>query len=180
MYMIASILACDVNGGIGLNNSLPWPKLKHDFKHFANLTKNHIIVMGFNTFKSLNFTPLPNRFNIVLIKKNTVVDTKYCKGGNILFIDDSDFLKIIALKKSLYSPIKKNIFIIGGVKVFDTYEEYVDMMYITRIFSAFEHDVYVKLDKLLKTFNDVLFKSTIFEDNNIYYQIESRMRNHYD
>lgn len=64
--------------------------------------------------------------------------------------------------------------------MFDTYEEYVDMMYITRIFSAFEHDVYVKLDKLLKTFNDVLFKSTIFEDNNIYYQIESRMRNHYD
>ena len=177
--MIASILACDVNGGIGLKNKLPWPTLKHDFKHFANLTRNQIIVMGFNTFASLNFKPLPNRFNIVLIKKNTVVDTKYNKGGNILFVDDSDFLKIIALKKSLYSPIKKNIFIIGGVKVFDSFEEFVDIMYITRIFSIFEHDVHVKLNKLLKTFNDVLFKSTIFEDNEIYYQIETRLRKQY-
>ena len=51
--MINSILACDNNGGIGYKDKLPWPYLKDDMEKFVSLTKNNIIVMGYNTFKSI-------------------------------------------------------------------------------------------------------------------------------
>ena len=47
-----AIIAVNNLGYIGLNNELPW-KCSEDLKHFKNLTENHIMLVGKNTFKTL-------------------------------------------------------------------------------------------------------------------------------
>jgi dihydrofolate reductase len=62
------IVAYCRNNGIGLKNTLPW-KLQADLSRFKYLTigdGNNAVVMGKNTWKSLNHKSLPKRSNIVL------------------------------------------------------------------------------------------------------------------
>ena len=61
------IVAMDKKNGIGLNNALPW-KFKKDMHFFREMTKgdgNNAIVMGKNTYLSIN-NKLPDRDNLVL------------------------------------------------------------------------------------------------------------------
>lgn len=63
------IVACDLNGLIGVNNDLPWHN-PTDLKRFKHLTKGHGIIMGRKTYESIP-TPkkgekLPGRNKYVL------------------------------------------------------------------------------------------------------------------
>ena len=49
---------------IGVNNELVF-HIKEDMKYFKEITTGHIVVMGYNTWKSLN-QPLKDRYNIVI------------------------------------------------------------------------------------------------------------------
>ena len=69
MSEVIIIAAVAKNNVIGKNNKIPW-YIKDDFKHFRELTTNHPIIMGKNTFLSLPKKPLPNRTNIVLTFKD--------------------------------------------------------------------------------------------------------------
>lgn len=151
--MIKAILACEKNGGIGNKGKLPWPFLKKDMEHFVSITKNQIIVMGFNTFKSLNYHPLIDRFNIVLIKRGELSQNDFLLGHkNLLFLNDDEFIKIIKLKKSLFSPIKKDIIIIGGAKVIESYFDMIDIIYLTKIEKEFDSDTFIDLKKIKENF----------------------------
>lgn len=57
------------NGVIGVNNSLPFNS-PTDMDYFKQQTVNNVVIMGNNTFKSLNCKPLPNRINIVVTPFN--------------------------------------------------------------------------------------------------------------
>ena len=59
-------------GAMGKEGKLLW-HLPSDLKHFKNLTKNQTVIMGRKTFDSIINacgSPLPQRENIVLSKKN--------------------------------------------------------------------------------------------------------------
>lgn len=56
--MITAIWAQDKNGLIGNNGDLPWYN-PDDLKMFKELTLGKTIVMGYSTFASLGFKPLP-------------------------------------------------------------------------------------------------------------------------
>ena len=45
--MIKAILACDAEGGVGKNNTLPWPKNSRDLKWF----KDNTCIMNNHNFK---------------------------------------------------------------------------------------------------------------------------------
>ena len=62
-----AIYAIDSKNGLSKNGVIPW-KSKRDMSFFMNKTKNHIVIMGKNTYFSLpkENRPLKNRFNIVL------------------------------------------------------------------------------------------------------------------
>ena len=65
--LINIIVAYEKNGGIGLNNSIPW-KITSDLKKFKNLTignKNNALIMGKNTWLSIKKN-LPFRDNLIL------------------------------------------------------------------------------------------------------------------
>ena len=51
------ILACDPNGGIGYQNTLPWTNIRGDLPRFKALTDNGVVVMGRNTWESLPKKP---------------------------------------------------------------------------------------------------------------------------
>ena len=65
--MFNVIVSISKNKGIGINNKLPW-KLNNDMVRFKNLTignNNNSIIMGYNTWKSINKI-LPNRHMYIL------------------------------------------------------------------------------------------------------------------
>jgi dihydrofolate reductase len=63
-----AILAWDEQGGIGINNKIPW-KHPEDLKKFRQRTTDGTVIMGRNTQDSIQ-KPLPNRNNITVSSKN--------------------------------------------------------------------------------------------------------------
>ena len=61
-----AIIACDPNGGIGYKNKLPWINIQGDLPRFKKLTNGQVIVMGRNTWDSLQKKPLTQRFNFII------------------------------------------------------------------------------------------------------------------
>ena len=113
--MVKMILCVDLNGSIGKDNDLLF-KMKEDMAFFKEQTKNNIVVMGYNTWLSLNEKELPNRKNIVLTNEN------------ILNVETSnDIFKTI----SRYEKEDKDIYIIGGAYV---YNECLKLKIVDEIF----------------------------------------------
>ena len=124
--MLKLIVAHCKNGGIGINNKLPW-RLKTDLKRFQKLTvgnKNNAVIMGKNTWHSLNGVPLKNRKNIVL--STTLSD----QNNGIL------------VKKSLQDAVNycnknaiENVWIMGGEQLYKNALDTVDIdeLFITEI-----------------------------------------------
>lgn len=155
--MIRMILAVDQGGAIGwVDGRLAHPNLKADMKRFKELTTGHIVVMGFNTFKSLNRpTGLPNRKNIVLSRKNPTFYRDYF-GDNIDVISNLDYIERLAKQQrcdmgvgceegsTCYAAAHgepdrcgvKDIWIIGGASV---YEEALRMDIVDEIYLTLVH-----------------------------------------
>ena len=66
------IVACDIYGGIGCDNKIPW-ELQEELQYFKKITtetldhtKQNAVIMGRNTWLSLHKKPLQKRKNIIL------------------------------------------------------------------------------------------------------------------
>ena len=57
--MIKLIFASGENGEFGTPTGMPWPRHKQDMQEFKRLTKDNLVVMGNETFKTL-----PDIFNM--------------------------------------------------------------------------------------------------------------------
>ena len=101
--MVKLIVAIDLMGNIGKNNNLLF-HIKEDMKFFRNTTSNNIIVMGYNTWLSLNERELPNRKNIVMTNERI----EGVETSNHLF-------KVI----DKYEKDDRDIYIIGGAYVYN-------------------------------------------------------------
>lgn len=69
------VVAADLEWGIGKDQSLPWPKLRGDLRHFKRITsttategRRNALVMGRKTWQSkeVGGAPLPGRLNMVV------------------------------------------------------------------------------------------------------------------
>ena len=101
--MVKLIVAIDLQGNIGRDNDLLF-HMKEDMKFFREQTTNNIVVMGYNTWLSLNEKKLPNRENIVLTDEII---------PNV--ITSNDIFKVI----SNYKNDNRDIYIIGGAYVYN-------------------------------------------------------------
>ena len=127
--MLTHIVAASENNVIGAKNSLPW-RLPNDFKYFKNKTWGMPVIMGRNTFESLK-KDLPGRLNIVVTKQ---LDWK---AENVLVAHSIDE----AIEKANTSEAKE-IFIIGGGKIFKETLPIVDRIYLTRVHTVLEGDTF--------------------------------------
>jgi dihydrofolate reductase len=135
--IISIIVAMDKNSLIGIrsSNKMPW-HLPTDLAYFKKQTINKPVIMGTNTYKSLQ-KPLPQRQNIVI--SNSL--PTYINGIEIVR-NPSD-----AIKKA---KIKDEIMVIGGAQIFKIFLPQADRLYITHIQHEFNGDIYFpKYDKTL-------------------------------
>ena len=127
--MLSHIVAASENNIIGVKNGLPW-KLSADFKYFKNKTWAMPVIMGRNTFESME-KDLPGRINIVVTSKTDWHPKNVFSVHNI-----SD-----AVEKAKESEAKE-IFIIGGGKIFKETLDMVDRIYLTRVHATINGDTY--------------------------------------
>lgn len=123
--MLECVVAVGEGNGIGVQGGLPW-YIPNDLKRFRLLTETHVVIMGFTTFSSLGFRPLPRRTNIVLTNKPFEETKKYLEE-NIYFMN---FDKCINFIKNT----RRRIFVIGGEKVYRLFEHYITIIHMTEVF----------------------------------------------
>lgn len=128
--MISLVVAIASNNVIGKDNQLPW-HYKSDLKYFKDLTTNHTVVMGRNTFDSII-----NRNGKILPNRKTVVVTR---NKDFSF---KDVEVVNNFKDYLNKPQEEELFIIGGSAIFKDSLDYADRLYITHINKDYAGDVY--------------------------------------
>jgi len=133
--MITLIWAQTKKGIIGYKNSLPW-KIKEEMQFFINYTKQKTILMGRNTWESLQKKPLPNRKNIVLTSKSLNFNHK-----DVIAINNLDFFL------NNFKNDEEELIIIGGRKIYDSSIAFANKLVISFIYKEYQGDVYApKID----------------------------------
>jgi dihydrofolate reductase len=118
--MIIGIVAIDQNLAIGKGGKLPW-HYSADMKFFKETTIGNAVVMGRHTWLTLK-KPLPDRLNIVL--------------SNQLSQSSQDSLVVLANVESVLAlarSITRNTFVIGGAKVYQSFQSHIDRWIVTEI-----------------------------------------------
>ena len=132
---ISHLVAASENNVIGKDNHLPW-HLPNDFKYFKNKTWGMPVIMGRNTYESLD-KPLPGRFNIVITAKQD------WKRNDVIVAHSIDE----AIGKARETDCKE-IFIIGGGEIFKQSIGIINKIYLTRVHTTVEGDTfYPEIDK---------------------------------
>jgi len=117
--MIAIISIVAKNRAIGFKNKLLYD-IPDDMMHFKTITSGHVVIMGENTFHSMNDKPLPNRVNIIL-----TLDKSF-KAENCLVA--YSFEEAIKLGEE---QNKGEIFFIGGGMIYKLALPLADKLYLT-------------------------------------------------
>ena len=127
------IVAIDNKNGIGKNGKMPWD-FKEDLKHFSKLTTgngNNAVIMGKNTWLSINSKCLPNRINIVVTRN------KKWNYPNVLV--SSGVPEAIKMA----NDIDENVFIIGGAEIYKEGISYCSNLEITEVHGVFRGDAWL-------------------------------------
>ncbi|MBA2250088.1 MAG: dihydrofolate reductase [Chitinophagaceae bacterium] len=127
--IISHLVAASQNNVIGKENKLPW-SLPDDFKYFKNKTWGMPVIMGRNTFESLQKS-LPGRINIVITTKPDWSKDEVVVAHTI---DE-------AISKARDTDCKE-VFIIGGGKIFEQTMQLVNRIYITRVHTQVQGDTF--------------------------------------
>lgn len=134
------IMACTPSGGIGKNNSLPWPHNPGDMANFRRRTANFPVIMGRNTWESLPGRPLIGRANFVVSSKP--VDSGGIRMPSIEFFMQTQDIDILTRTK-----------LIGGARLVEAAMPYVRSAILTVIHSEYECDTFLDLKEIGSRFD---------------------------
>lgn len=157
-------------------------RFKDDMSHFKLKTMGRVVIMGSNTFKSMNCVPLHNRINIVIThnawqyKKCKISEFKHpiyskvSKLKNLYFVKSVDAAVKLGLMLSniIHS---KELYVIGGAQIYEQMWDYTDAFIISvtnvenkkwfvNACACIEHDNLKSLD-ILKT-EEYEYSGTLF------------------
>ena len=157
---------------LGINNQLV-VKSKEDLQYFKKITTDeytthkNIVIMGYNTWKSIGETPLTNRINIIIsssYKMYNLEDVFVFSNLEACF----DYLNVV---------VKGNIFIIGGSMLFEkvlhSYFSMIDKIYcsISKVSLNISDPSIVKftpnLDKFKNVYQDIITTNASVYNNKI-------------
>jgi dihydrofolate reductase len=128
--IISIVVAASTNHVIGNENKLPW-HLPNDLKFFKNKTWGLPVIMGRNTFESLNGKPLKGRVNLVLTNQK---DWSAEGATSVSSVKEA----VLFAHKNDY----KEVMLIGGAQVFKENLTSAQNIYLTRIHSEIIGDVF--------------------------------------
>jgi len=138
------IWAQDLNGAIGVRNTLPW-HAPEDLAHFKRLTQGHPVVMGRKTWESLPKKPLPGRLNLVVSRQDTEsadAAVRWCTGlEDALRAACAWCRPVQGPCPSAFAPHSPassalhdcTVFIIGGAQLYKEALDWANEVYITKV-----------------------------------------------
>jgi len=151
MSVVSLIVAVDEDGGMGVNNRLPW-HLPADLAHFKAVTLGKPVIMGRKTYESIG-RPLPGRLNIVLSRKSSEIPCVTAVSS----LDE-------ALRLTQDAP---EVMVIGGAEIFDLAFEHATKLYLTQVYHVCKADVFFpEFDETLWELQDSELRPA--DDNNKY------------
>jgi len=130
--IVTLVAAASENNVIGLQNKLVW-NLPNDTRFFKNTTWGMPVIMGRKTFESLENKPLSGRFNIVITNHPSDLQPKgpIKTAGSL-----QQAIEIAATTDA------KEVFIVGGGKVYAESLPLADKIVLTRVHAKVEGDAF--------------------------------------
>lgn len=135
---ISMVVAMDEARGIGRENRIPW-HLKEDLVRLKNLTLGHVVILGRTTYDSMvgyynkSGRPMPGKLYIVVTH-----DTSY-KPARENAIAAHSIEE--ALQKAKEAE-EKELFIIGGQRIFEQTLPLADRLYLTVVKGDYSADAF--------------------------------------
>lgn len=137
--MIRAILACDEQGGVSREGTLPWPHNKTDLQWFKGNTLGHVVVMGSTTWADPHMPrPLPKRTNVLVTSRPEDYPDVETMSGNLV-----EELK--QLEENYPSVV---VWVIGGPKIIEQCLGVIDEFYLSRIPGKYNCDTFLPLKKI--------------------------------
>ena len=174
-----AIVAYDINKGISKNGSIPW-NIPEDMRFFKNTTLKNVVIMGKNTFASLNYHPLKDRLNIVITRKPELWFKYSSEYQNLIFTDNENIHLDIIRNSNEYANrfyfLNKHfkIFYIGGEQIYNKFIPLCSTVWITQIKDNYNCDLFFSRDMDNdKDFNSECAKTTELYDIIKYTKIDS-------
>jgi dihydrofolate reductase len=132
-FTLSLIVAIAENGVIGRQGGLPW-RLGSDLRRFRKLTMGHPMIMGRHTYESIG-KPLDGRVSIVVTS-----------AGGAQARDSLHFVPSLAealpvARKAAKLRGVKEIFVVGGAKLFTEALPLAQRIYLTLVHGSPEGDV---------------------------------------
>ncbi len=122
--MISIIAAIGKNNEMGVNNKLPF-HCSEDLQFFKETTLDKLVIMGYNTWKSIP-NGLPHRDIIVVTNKHK---QKPIYGSDNYVTEFMDMNQV----KYVLENTTQDVFIAGGLSIYNQLHTYADNMIITHI-----------------------------------------------
>lgn len=160
---VGLIVASSNNDVIGVNGKIPW-NYPGDLKRFREITRDSVVIMGRKTWESLPKKPLPNRVNIVITSYDILYFKEKYKTNNVLV--KNNIYSAICIAK-LLEP-NRDIWFIGGKKIYEECVQYCDIIDITKIpieisFDESKDEVtFLKEEDLIRNKNDWAIEDFLF------------------
>jgi dihydrofolate reductase len=127
--IISLLVAADEDGGIGVENRLPW-RLSSDLQMFKKLTMGHHLIMGRKTYESIG-RALPGRTSIVITR-----NLDYQADGVRVAHSLPEALEMAQ------DAGEDEAFIIGGGEIFFQALTIAHRIYLTRVHAMVKADVF--------------------------------------
>ena len=167
------VVAADLDWGIGKDQSLPWPKLRGDLRHFKRITsttstpgRKNAIVMGRKTWQSkeVGERALPDRVNVVVSRSDLAVPPGVIAARS--------------LDEALAVRDVETVFVVGGAILLIEAVERRDLryVYLTRVEERYDCDVRMP-DLDARGFVKVAWEGELAnEEHGVRYRIERLRR----
>jgi len=126
-----SIVAVDLNWGIGKDGDMPW-KIPGEQKFFKEQTMGGVVIMGRKTLESLpGQRPLKGRRNIVLTRNSAL----HISGFESVNSPE-------ALLNIIHGENPEKVFLIGGAQIYRLLLPYCRKAIVTKVNGEYEVDTY--------------------------------------
>lgn len=144
---VSIIAAMDRKRGIGKGNRIPW-HIKEDLVRLKNLTVGHTVILGRTTYESMlsyyqksGKPTMSMRTHIVVTHdKNYSIDPKYGFAAHSIEEALEIAKETAASAQGFGEP--KEVFIIGGKKIFQQTIGLADKLYLTIVEGEFDADTF--------------------------------------
>lgn len=142
--IISHIVAIAKNHVIGKENDIPW-RIPGEQLRFKELTMNKTIVMGRKTYESIGKK---------LVDRNIVIISRTKEN------DSNDYIVARSVAEALENLDDKEVFIVGGGKIYQETLMIADKLYLTELDEEVEGDIfYPQFDKNLYRITHKEYKS---------------------